>query len=74
MHYDQDGGLTDAELETFFDRLFPYGFAGADVLEEGRTQTAGNNRHTWRAFTRLSTVCRGKGAGAPQLAKLRRMR
>lgn len=26
--------LTDAELKEFFDRLFPHGFAGADVLAE----------------------------------------
>lgn len=26
--------MTDAELKEFFDRLFPYGFAGADVLVE----------------------------------------
>jgi hypothetical protein len=26
--------LTDAELHVFFDRLFPHGFAGADVLAE----------------------------------------
>jgi hypothetical protein len=26
--------LTDAELHTLFDRLFPHGFAGADVLAE----------------------------------------
>ena len=25
--------LTDAELSAFFDRLFPHGFAGADVAE-----------------------------------------
>lgn len=33
MHYDQNGGLTDAELHALFDRL-PHGFAGADVLAE----------------------------------------
>ena len=27
-------GLTDAELQVFFDRLFPHGVAGADVLGE----------------------------------------
>jgi hypothetical protein len=26
--------LTDAELPALFDRLFPHGFAGPDVLEE----------------------------------------
>ncbi len=26
--------LTDAELHAFFDRLFPHGFAGVDVLTE----------------------------------------
>jgi hypothetical protein len=30
----QTARLTDAELKAFFDRLFPYGFAGDDVLEE----------------------------------------
>jgi hypothetical protein len=30
----QDKRLTDRELHTFFDRLFPHGFAGADVLAE----------------------------------------
>lgn len=31
LHIEQ---LTDAELQAFFDRLFPYGLAGADVLRE----------------------------------------
>lgn len=30
----QNQRLTDAELHVFFDRLFPHGFAGADVLAE----------------------------------------
>ena len=30
----QNERLTDAELHAFFDRLFPQGFAGADVLAE----------------------------------------
>jgi hypothetical protein len=30
----QDKRLTDRELHSFFDRLFPHGFAGADVLAE----------------------------------------
>jgi hypothetical protein len=30
----QDKRLTDRELTAFFDRLFPHGFAGADVLAE----------------------------------------
>ncbi len=30
----QTNRLTDAELKAFFDRLFPHGFAGADVLAE----------------------------------------
>lgn len=34
MHNEQNGCLTDADLHAFFDRLFPHGFAGADVLAE----------------------------------------
>lgn len=34
MNDRQSTHLTDAELKTFFDRLFPHGFAGADVLAE----------------------------------------
>ena len=30
----QTNRLSDAELKAFFDRLFPHGFAGADVLAE----------------------------------------
>jgi hypothetical protein len=30
----QDKRLTDRELHTFFDRLFPHGFAGAELLAE----------------------------------------
>src|SRR5438128_3925450 len=30
----QEERLTDAELHAFFDRVFPQGFAGADVLAE----------------------------------------
>jgi hypothetical protein len=31
---DLKGRLTDAELHEFFERLFPHGFAGADVVAE----------------------------------------
>lgn len=34
MDDDLKGRLTDAELHVFFDRLFPHGFAGADVLAD----------------------------------------
>jgi hypothetical protein len=34
MYRDEDDRFTDAELHAFFDRLFPHGFAGADVLAE----------------------------------------
>lgn len=34
MDEDTRGRLSDAELKAFFDRLFPHGFAGADVLAE----------------------------------------
>lgn len=34
MHDWQNGRLTDAELHALFDRLFPHGFAGSDVLAE----------------------------------------
>lgn len=34
MEERQNEGFTDAELHAFFDRLFPHGFAGADVLAE----------------------------------------
>lgn len=34
MHQDQNARLTDAELYALFGRLFPYGFAGADMLAE----------------------------------------
>ena len=34
MDHEQTNRLTDAELKAFFDRLFPHGFAGADVLGE----------------------------------------
>lgn len=34
MHDGLNGRLTDAELHALFDRLFPHGFAGADVLAE----------------------------------------
>jgi hypothetical protein len=34
MNERQDKRLTDRELHTFFARLFPHGFAGADVLAE----------------------------------------
>jgi hypothetical protein len=34
MHDRQNARLTDADVHTLFDRLFPHGFAGADVLAE----------------------------------------
>lgn len=34
MYDEEKARLTDAELHAFFDRLFPDGFAGADVLAE----------------------------------------
>lgn len=34
MNEEQRDRLTDAELKNFFDRLFPHGLAGADVLAE----------------------------------------
>jgi hypothetical protein len=34
MNDEQRGRLTDAELKDYFDRLFPHGLAGADVLAE----------------------------------------
>ena len=34
MEDQQNERFTDAELHAFFDRLFPHGFAGADVLAE----------------------------------------
>ena len=34
MNYEQAQRLTGAELKYFFDRLFPHGFAGTDVLAE----------------------------------------
>lgn len=34
MYDEQKERLTEAELHAFFDRLFPHGFAGADVLSE----------------------------------------
>jgi hypothetical protein len=34
MHDDAINRMTDAELKGFFDRMFPHGFAGADVLAE----------------------------------------
>jgi hypothetical protein len=34
MWNDDPNRLSDAELKAFFDRLFPHGFAGADVMEE----------------------------------------
>ena len=34
MYDGQKGRLTDAEVYAFFDRLFPRGFAGADMFAE----------------------------------------
>ena len=34
MDDEQAKRLNDTELKEFFDRLFPHGFAGADVLAE----------------------------------------
>ena len=34
MNEEQADRMTDAELQSFVDRLFPHGFAGADVLAE----------------------------------------
>ena len=34
MHDDQQEPFTDVELHALFDRLFPHGFAGRDVLAE----------------------------------------
>jgi len=34
MYDEEKARFTDAELHAFFDRLFPYGFANADVLAE----------------------------------------
>ena len=34
MHDEQNRRLTDGDLHELFDRLFPHGFAGADVLAE----------------------------------------
>jgi hypothetical protein len=34
MHEHEAARLTDTELYAFFDRLFPHGFAGSDVLAE----------------------------------------
>jgi hypothetical protein len=46
--------LTDPELHALFDRFFPHGFAGADVLAETR-QKDGSIHRCWRVSIRLSS-------------------